>query len=492
MPDAAAYGGPFEVTGAPAPSDISDIAEELVQALAAAETARKKLEDVLNSIQEAFYSLSPAFRFTSVNQRAEIVWGKQREELLGCCIWDVFPHIVGTESFRMQNEAMRERRNLHFKTVSSLLHRWIECHIHPADDGGISVYFHDIHDDRLREQERERLLSERAQIVAKLEDVNKRQQDWLHQSEERFRLLVEGVRDYAIFMLDPFGNIATWNAGAERFKGYKEDEIIGQHFSRFYTEEDIANRHPQQELQIASRDGRYEEEGWRVRKDGTRFWANVVITALRDNTGHLRGFAKVTRDVTERRLREQERADAQAMAQQRRFLKDVLASVTQGRLWLCDSQNDLPSLFTAVAAEAPILLTPKSLKAVRTRAGAVAAQCDLPKERIEDLITAASECAMNAAVHAGGGTAKVYGDTASGSVQVWIEDAGKGIDLSHLPQATLQAGFSTGGDGIGHGFSLMIACCQRVCLLTGVNGTTVVLEQGRTAPEPVWLQETSL
>ncbi len=126
----------------------------------------------------------------------------------------------------------------------------------------------------------------------------------LQQSEERFRLLVEGVQDYAIFLLDPEGHITTWNAGAQRFKGYKAYEIIVEHFSRFYTPEDIARRHPWNELEIAIRDGRYEEEGWRVRKDGTRFWANVVITALRDDTGTLRGFAKVTRDVTERRERE--------------------------------------------------------------------------------------------------------------------------------------------------------------------------------------------
>jgi PAS domain S-box-containing protein len=123
----------------------------------------------------------------------------------------------------------------------------------------------------------------------------------LARSEERFRLMVESVGDYAIFMLDPAGRIASWNAGAERTKGYTAAEVIGQDFSIFYTEADRARGHPADELAIAVREGRYEEEGRRVRKDGSTFWANVVITPIRDVDGALRGFAKVTRDITERR-----------------------------------------------------------------------------------------------------------------------------------------------------------------------------------------------
>src|SRR3954452_985487 len=123
--------------------------------------------------------------------------------------------------------------------------------------------------------------------------------------EERFRLLVENVRDYAIFMLDPEGRVVTWNKGAQRLKQYTADEIIGQHFSKFYPASDNAARKPQRELEIAIAEGRVEDEGWRIKKDGTRFWALVVITALRDKSGTLVGFAKVTRDLTERRAAEE-------------------------------------------------------------------------------------------------------------------------------------------------------------------------------------------
>jgi PAS domain S-box-containing protein len=137
---------------------------------------------------------------------------------------------------------------------------------------------------------------------------------------EQFRLLITSVRDYAIFALDVNGHIRTWNAGAERIKGYAADEVIGRHFELFYTEQARARRHPAHELEVATREGRFEEEGWRLRKDGTLFWANVVITALRDARGVLVGFAKVTRDLTERRRAQQllEESERQARVEAER------------------------------------------------------------------------------------------------------------------------------------------------------------------------------
>lgn len=135
----------------------------------------------------------------------------------------------------------------------------------------------------------------------------------LRESEERFRLLIQGVVDYAIYMLDAEGHVSSWNAGAERFKGYREDEIIGQHFSKFYSDEDRRIGIPHNALETAKRDGRFEAEGWRIRKDGSRFWASVIIDAIRNDQGHLIGFAKVTRDLTEKRATEEQLRQSQKM-----------------------------------------------------------------------------------------------------------------------------------------------------------------------------------
>ena len=132
----------------------------------------------------------------------------------------------------------------------------------------------------------------------------RRGEEAIRESEERFRLLVDSAEDYAIFMLDPDGRVVSWNTGAQRLKGYRPDEIIGRHFSQFYPTEDVRAGKPEDELAVALAEGRVEDEGWRVRKDGSRFWANVVISSLRDNSGKLRGFAKVTRDLTDRKMAE--------------------------------------------------------------------------------------------------------------------------------------------------------------------------------------------
>jgi len=126
----------------------------------------------------------------------------------------------------------------------------------------------------------------------------------LDASEQRYQSLIEGVRDYAIFMLTPDGHVASWNLGAERTKGYRANEIVGRHFSCFYPEEDIRDGKPQRLLMTATAEGRVEDEGWRVRKDGSRFWASVVVTALRDDEGRLQGFSKVSRNITERKRAE--------------------------------------------------------------------------------------------------------------------------------------------------------------------------------------------
>jgi PAS domain S-box-containing protein len=166
----------------------------------------------------------------------------------------------------------------------------------------------------------------------------------LRASEERFRLLVDGTRDYAIYMLDPTGRIVSWNPGAERINHVQADEIIGQHYSRFYTHEDVDAGKPDEHLRLAALAGKYEDEGWRVRNDGSRFWASIVLTALRDEAGNLRGYSKITRDITEekqnqenaRRFREEEAARraaeelAAAVDKERERLRVTLQSIGDG------------------------------------------------------------------------------------------------------------------------------------------------------------------
>ncbi len=160
----------------------------------------------------------------------------------------------------------------------------------------------------------------------------------LLRSEERFRLFVESVRDYAIFMLDPEGRVSTWNNGAERIKGYKAWEIVGKHLSVFYPEEDLQTRKPWRELEVAAQEGRFEDEGWRLRKDGSRFWANVIITALKDENGQLYGFGKVTRDFTDR-MRSQE-----ALQQANEQLANEVQERTRAERKLYESEQSLRRL----------------------------------------------------------------------------------------------------------------------------------------------------
>jgi PAS domain S-box-containing protein len=159
----------------------------------------------------------------------------------------------------------------------------------------------------------------------------RRAEDALRQSEERLRSMIASVKDYAIYMLDPAGQVTSWNPGAELIKGYRADEIIGQHFSRFFTAEDVEKGRPARELEIARTQGRFEEEGWRVRKDGTRFWANVVVTPIGDASNGPVGFVKITRDLTERRQAEDERVRL-AQAREAVRLRDEFLSIASHEL----------------------------------------------------------------------------------------------------------------------------------------------------------------
>jgi PAS domain S-box-containing protein len=253
--------------------------------------AEHRFQLLLNAIKDyAIYLLDEHGRVTSWNTGAERLKGYAAEEIVGQHFSRFYtPEDVATglpahapmlarEQGKFESEGWRVRKDgTRF---------WTSVHIEPvlAASGRLIGY---------------------AKITRDLSRVRLSEQA-LHASEQRFRLLVEGVRDYAIYMLDPMGRVTNWNAGAQLIKGYTAHEILGQHFSRFYTPEDQRNGAPARALQTALAERRYEAEAWRVRKDGSRFWASVVIDSLHDEAGKHIGFAKITRDITERKRAQDE------------------------------------------------------------------------------------------------------------------------------------------------------------------------------------------
>ncbi|HEV3256911.1 MAG TPA: PAS domain S-box protein, partial [Gemmataceae bacterium] len=272
-------------------------------------TEGKQAEDALGASEEHFLALSQLARDAIItadtdgriifcNKAAQAMFGYARDELLGQALTVLMPeryrdaHVKGLARFRStgvphvigKTVELRGRRKDGSEFALELaLATW---------ETGQGQFYSGI-----------------------LRDITERQraEQSLRRTEKRFRLLVDETTDYGIFMLDPHGQIVSWNAGAERIKGYRAEEIIGRHFSVFYTAEDVQNGKPAKELRIATAEGRCEDEGWRVRKDGSRFWANVVTTALLDDGRKLIGFSKVTRDLTERKRAEAERLQFKAL-----------------------------------------------------------------------------------------------------------------------------------------------------------------------------------
>lgn len=222
--------------------------------------------------------------------------------------------------------------------------KWISWHAAPRLEGGlIYAVGRDITEKKRVEASLHESQEALCQLNSRLEQMVAERTIGLQESEERFRLLVEGVNDYAIFMLDVDGRIASWNAGAERIKGYKASEIIGKHISVFYGEADVARGRPMYVLELAKTRGRFEDTGWRVCKDGRKFWAHVVINALRDKDGTLRGFAKITRDITE------QHRTAEELKRQQELLRSLMENLAEGVV-ACDAAGKL-SFFNRTARE---------------------------------------------------------------------------------------------------------------------------------------------
>jgi PAS domain S-box-containing protein len=287
----------------------------------------RSCRELLEALPAAIYTTDAAGRITFYNQAAAELAGRRPE--LGDDQWCISWRLFWPDGTPMRLDecpmaiALKEDRAVRGAEIIVERPDGIRVPILPYPTplhdasgrlvGGVNMLV-DISDRKKAEQAMCRLNAMLEQNVEEriqeLEQTSAR----LHQSEREFRMLVQSVTDYAIFMLDPRGIVTNWNAGAERIKGYRRDEITGRHFSCFYTEEDRAVGLPQRALATAARDGRFEMEGWRVRKGGERFWANVVIDPIRDDAGRLLGFAKVTRDITERRKAQEALAESAALA----------------------------------------------------------------------------------------------------------------------------------------------------------------------------------
>jgi formate hydrogenlyase transcriptional activator len=247
-------------------------------------------ERLFDSSPNAVLVVDATGRITRANSQVERLFGYTASELLGNLV-----EILVPERFRPVHPAHRR----HFKDEARMRPMGAGLELYGRRKDGtefpVDIMLSPVS------------TTEGPLVLTVIRDITESKQisEALRESEQRFRLLVENVKDYAIFMLDAEGRVATWNSGAERVKGYRSDEIIGHHFSQFYLREDIESGKPNKELLTAAAQGRFEDEGWRVRKDGSRFWANVMITAVRDKNGKVLGFSKVTRDFTERKKAEE-------------------------------------------------------------------------------------------------------------------------------------------------------------------------------------------
>ena len=350
----------------------------------------------------------------------------------------------------------------------------------------------------------------------------KMHEEALRQSEERFRLMIEGVADYAIYMLDPEGVVSSWNLGAQRMKGYSREEIIGRHFSRFFREEDVQGGAPWEELATARREGRVQTEGWRVRKNGERFWARVVVSALYDSDGHLRGFAKVTQDLTDRRhMQDLERATrnvSEFIATLAHELRNPLAPIrtaldvmgkmppgdpgiesmrqtidrqTRQLSRIVEDMLDISRVASGSLSmqEAPLDMAEVVRRAVETAAPAIEAgrhhlDVDLPAEKVgvrgdtARLIQLLANLLNNAARYTPDpGSISVKLREEGGSAVVRVRDTGRGIEEQALPKIfDMFVRGGTPSERAQAGLGIGLALSRRIAELHG--GTLAVFSEG--------------
>lgn len=331
---------------------FSEVARDLTAHRKLEEAMRHKnveLEQLFESAPDAGMLVDDAGLIRRVNARTEAMFGYHRDELLGNPIEMLLP-----ERFHERHVAHRDR----YLAAPRRRPMGADLELFGCRKDGVEIPV-DVTLSPVDTDQGRLVLG----VVRDLTD-RVRAEEAFRRGEARFETLVNSVVDYAIIMLDPDGRVNSWNTGAERIIGYAAEEIIGQHFSVFYYREDTERSKPQHELEVAAAAGRYEDEGWRIRKDGSRFWANVVVSAVRDRTGELIGFSKITRDLSERKRLEVELTDARAMAEQSNRMKtEFLAKMSHE---LRTPLNSLLILARLLADNAGDNLTPKQIQYAQT------------------------------------------------------------------------------------------------------------------------------
>lgn len=491
------------------------VAQIAVTAEKALVVARRS-EAVLSASSDAIITLDRDFRVIYANAEAARINKKPVEAFLGKLHWEEWPASVGTQFETQFRRAMIERipvRFLEHYHVPNEYDDWIRVSAYPAaeeDGGGIHVVYRDV-TERYQQEQRTRFLAELAERARAMTDPE--------------AVIADAVQSLGAFLqvsrctfadIDPEADTVTIHldycadgiasiAGVmplSAFGSFVADELSAGHAVVVDDVHTDSLRVPPDKIPTyeAATIGAFLAVPVvyssrlvsliSLHSATPRHWKLEKLDLLRTVVERTWLTVQITREhqETQRLAKERARLVAhlqEAGARQRRFLREMLAGFTEGRLRLCFAPAELPAPLTALSA--PITLSPKSLRLLRQQAETIGRELGMPEERIADVLTAAHEAAMNAVRHSGdtGSTARICGDRETGVMQIWVEDHGPGIAEDMIHRAVEQ-GFTTGG--FGQGFFLMRSCADRVYLLTGKTGTTIVIEQERNAPLPTWLK----
>jgi PAS domain S-box-containing protein len=432
-----------------------------------ARAAAREAQSILNHVTDAFVSLDRDGDFVYANPEAARLTGEPAERLVGQNHWEMYPHLRGTVIEDEYRRAVREQVPVHLQHHFAEADVWLDIHAYPAPDEGLYVVFRDITKEKKAEEE-------------------------LARREAEYAALVENAPD----ILTRFGpdlRVRYVSRAVERYMGVPREKLIGKTVGEMAGVPDENSERWEGALRRAFATGEPQQvafefpapetgQGADARALPRALHFDASLTPEVDAAGRVVSVITVTHDTTARA--EGERALREAASKQRRFLREMLAGFTEGRLRLCFSEGELPAPLPPLSE--PLELSENSLRLLRRRLGAVAGGQNLQEGRLQGFATAVHEAAVNAVKYGGGGTARVHGDPEAGTVQVWVEDQGPGIAEEMIHRAVEQ-GYTTAG--FGHGMFFMQSCADRLFLLSeSGRGTVVVLEVDREAPEPAWLR----